>query len=36
MAVATNITLADAAASPVNHVFVPLGAQNGYDMVWED
>lgn len=36
MAVATNIVLADAQASPVNHTFVPLGPMKGYDMVWED
>lgn len=36
MAVATNIVLADALASPVNHTFVPLGSQQGFDMVWED
>lgn len=36
MANAVNIVLADAAATPVNHTFVPLGPQNGYDMVFED
>jgi len=36
MAAATNIVLADALATPVNHTFVPLGPIKPYDMVWED
>lgn len=36
MAVATNVVLADALATPVSHTFVPLGPQGAYDMVFED
>lgn len=36
MAAAVNIVLADALATPVNHTFVPLGPQKGFDMVFED
>lgn len=39
MAQATNIVLADALATPVNHTFIPIGPSNSgakYDMVWED
>lgn len=36
MAAATNIVLADAQATPVNHTFIPLGPLNNWDMVFED
>jgi len=36
MAAATNISLADALGSPVTHIFVPLGPQGKFDMIWED
>lgn len=36
MAQASNIVLADAAGSPVNHTFIPVGPLNGFDMIWED
>lgn len=36
MAQATNIVLADAQATPVDHTFIPLGPLKGWDMVWED
>lgn len=36
MAQASNIVLADAQATPVNHTFIPLGPMGGWDMVFED
>lgn len=36
MATAVDIVLADAQGTPVNHTFIPLGPQGGYDMVFED
>lgn len=36
MAAAVNIVLADAQATPVNHTYIPVGPQAGYDMVFED
>lgn len=36
MAAATNIVLADAQATPVNHTFIPLGPNGTWDMVFED
>lgn len=36
MAQATNIVLADAQATPVNHTFIPLGPNGKWDMVFED
>lgn len=36
MAAATNIVLADAQATPVNHTFIPLGPMGTWDMVFED
>lgn len=36
MATATNIVLADALATPVNHTFVPVGRDASGVMWWED
>lgn len=36
MGIASNIVLADALGTPVNHTFIPIGPQKNYDMVWED
>lgn len=36
MAQATNIVLADALGTPVNHTFIPLGPNGTWDMVFED
>lgn len=33
---ATNITIADAQATPVNHVFVPMGLDENKTFWWED
>lgn len=36
MAIATNIVLADAQATPVNHTFIPLGKDANNVVWWED
>lgn len=36
MALATNIVIADAQATPVSHTFIPIGPEGSWNMVFED